>query len=161
MPWCSIVLWGLLGSHFFFSTGHQATVTTIRWEAAYTGFHGDFEVYLIPAILITLNTFAGPILAVVGLPLLLFWPLFREHMLCVYSHCTEYPQIAERKGKSRGEFGLYENKQLFFSNLFRLMIGYMLYHAIKVNGPSFNYQCSCKCNLIKFLMAIKYYFRNI
>lgn len=61
VPWCSCVVWGLLTSQFFFSSGHQATFPNIRWQAAYTGFQGDFNDYSIPVTLITLNTFAAQV----------------------------------------------------------------------------------------------------
>lgn len=133
MPWSNVVLWGLLGSHFFFCTGHQATVTTIQWEAAYVGFHGDFTNYAIPAFLITINTFAGPLLSTIGLPLLLFWPLVRERILCLYSKCKEFPINLPNEPQKKGELALHEQPQLFCATLFRLCLGFMLYHGIKVS----------------------------
>ena len=46
--WTMIVLWHLLSSYYFYCTGHQATIPSIRFEAAFVGFPGDMENLFLP-----------------------------------------------------------------------------------------------------------------
>ena len=124
-PWSTVVLWGLVSSNFFFSTGHQATVPNIRWDAAFVGFHGDHNYYAFPALLIAINTFASHILSTVCLPLLLFWPHFRSSILRTFDKGPE-------KKPSHGEFQLHENRDKLRSSLFKLILSYLLFHLCKV-----------------------------
>lgn len=55
------VFFYLTGMHLFFITGHQTTLTNLQWEAAFIGFRSTIQ--FVAAILMALNTFAGPILA--------------------------------------------------------------------------------------------------
>ncbi|KAE8354418.1 hypothetical protein BDV28DRAFT_147149 [Aspergillus coremiiformis] len=57
----------LLGSLHFFSTGHNATLSSIQWKAAYIPFQ-DLH-YPWSPLLVVLNTFAGPIVAASAVPL--------------------------------------------------------------------------------------------
>ncbi|KAE8153548.1 alkaline-phosphatase-like protein [Aspergillus avenaceus] len=58
----------LLGSLHFFATGHNATLSSIQWKAAYIPFQ---ELHLLwSPILVIMNTFSGPIVAASILPLL-------------------------------------------------------------------------------------------
>lgn len=77
VPTSSIILLLLLSCERFYSFGHHATITSIRWEAAYHGFEGDFHTNFIPAVLIGLNTFASQIIISLALPLLVYWPFTR------------------------------------------------------------------------------------
>ena len=125
-PWSTVVLWGLISSNFFFSTGHQATVPNIRWDAAFVGFHGDHDYYAFPALLITLNTFASHIISTVALPLLLFWPHFRSNILRIF-------EKGQERKTSNGEFQLHENRDKLRSSLFKLVLSYLLFHLCKVS----------------------------
>ncbi|PYH46025.1 GPI ethanolamine phosphate transferase 3 [Aspergillus saccharolyticus JOP 1030-1] len=60
------VMAALLGSFYFFSTGHNATFASIQWKAAYTGFRD--VVYPWSSLMVGMNTFAGPILAACAVP---------------------------------------------------------------------------------------------
>jgi hypothetical protein len=53
-----------LGHHLFFVTGHQATFTSLPWHAAFIGF--DDMYYYIGAVLVSLSTLTGYILAWMG-----------------------------------------------------------------------------------------------
>lgn len=57
------MLWGLLGYHSFFSFGHHATVTSLRFEAGFVGIHGEITKYNLPlaAILVGINTVASQV----------------------------------------------------------------------------------------------------
>ncbi|RIB01364.1 hypothetical protein C2G38_1993048 [Gigaspora rosea] len=79
-----VVILSLLSSLYFFSTGHQATLSSIQWSV---GFIGIEELnYFISPSLVTLNTLSSQILFSLAVPLLTFWnitpksdyPLFQE-----------------------------------------------------------------------------------
>ena len=55
-----------LGTLHFFGTGHNATLSSIQWEAAYI-LSQDLH-YLWSPLLVTLNTFAGPIVSAFSIP---------------------------------------------------------------------------------------------
>ncbi|KAE8309169.1 alkaline-phosphatase-like protein [Aspergillus transmontanensis] len=59
----------LLGTLHFFGTGHNATLSSIQWEAAYI-LSQDLS-YPWSPLLVTLNTFAGPIVAAFSIPLII------------------------------------------------------------------------------------------
>lgn len=63
ISWEGCVLWALLGSHSFFSFGHHATVTSLRFEAGFVGIHGEITKYNLPlaATLVGLNTIASQV----------------------------------------------------------------------------------------------------
>lgn len=65
------VVLALLGNFHYFTTGHQAVLSTIQWDSAFIPL---FRMKLPwSAIIVTLNTFAGQILATVSLPLIMMW----------------------------------------------------------------------------------------
>jgi len=65
------VMLAVLGTFHFFKTGHQAVLSTIQWDSAFIAL---FTVrYPWSPLLVTLNTFAGPILAATAVPLLVLW----------------------------------------------------------------------------------------
>ncbi len=135
-PWSMVVLWGLVSSNFFFSTGHQATVPNIRWDAGFVGLHGDHDCYVFPAVLITLNTFAAHVLSVVSLPLLLFWPQFRLDVLRTFDK-------SQKQKSSSGEFEFHEERDKLRSSLFKLTLSFLLFHLCKV---CFLFHCRAMCN---------------
>ncbi|KAJ8392768.1 hypothetical protein AAFF_G00072520 [Aldrovandia affinis] len=78
VPWTPVLLWALAATQFFHATGHLPTFPSIQWGAAFVGFPKGHAGTLLPATLVTLNTFSAHILFAVGCPLLLFWPLVCE-----------------------------------------------------------------------------------
>jgi phosphatidylinositol glycan class O len=130
VPWLAVVMHGLLSSVFFFATGHQATIPTIRFESAFTGFHGDFNNNMLPALLITLNTFAAPIFFTAASPLLLFWP----HLLSPVSRWL-VGQSGVQGREWKGDFVLFDNDVLLRKNLFSSCCRLLLFHAAKVSQP--------------------------
>lgn len=92
-------------------TGHQTTLSSIPWEAAFSVFQGDHGTYLLPASLVLSHTFAGQILVTLCLPL----------MLVTSFHCQ---QRYERKKEQISEFFLFHCDQtatLFANSLDRLL----------------------------------------
>eukprot|EP00112_Aurelia_sp_Birch-Aquarium-sp1_P012524 Seg2632.3 transcript_id=Seg2632.3/GoldUCD/mRNA.D3Y31 product="GPI ethanolamine phosphate transferase 3" protein_id=Seg2632.3/GoldUCD/D3Y31 len=71
----AIVTWSILASYWFFATGHQATIPSIRFDAAFIGLQGDSGGRVLPALLILLNTFSSHIFFALSLPLLHIWQL--------------------------------------------------------------------------------------
>ncbi|KAL2123300.1 hypothetical protein VTJ04DRAFT_3755 [Mycothermus thermophilus] len=65
------VVLAMLGTFHFFKTGHQAILSTIQWDSAFIPL---FTIrYPWSPLVVTLNTFAGPILAAAFVPLLVLW----------------------------------------------------------------------------------------
>jgi phosphatidylinositol glycan class O len=65
------VILALLGSFYFFKTGHQATLSSIQWESAFIPFH--YIRYPYSPILVALNSFGAQILAAASVPLIVLW----------------------------------------------------------------------------------------
>ncbi|KAE8388208.1 glycosylphosphatidylinositol anchor synthesis protein [Aspergillus alliaceus] len=65
------VVLALLGSFYYFKTGHQAALSTIQWEAAFVPLSS--VKYPWSPILVILNTFGPQILAAVAVPLTVLW----------------------------------------------------------------------------------------
>lgn len=80
-----VVVFCLLSTHFFYATGHHATIPSIRFEAAFIGFHGNWNVKIIPAVLIFMNTYAAETILAWLAPLLVLWPclngMISQHIL--------------------------------------------------------------------------------
>lgn len=65
------VVLGLLGSFYYFKTGHQAVLSTIQWESAFIPL--STIKYPWSPLLVVLNTFGAQILAAVAVPLTVLW----------------------------------------------------------------------------------------
>ena len=61
----------LLGSFHFFKTGHQATLASIQWDAAFIPLKNI--IYPFSPLLILLNTFGAQILCAIAVPTLVLW----------------------------------------------------------------------------------------
>lgn len=64
-------LLGLLGSFYFFKTGHQAALATIQWESAFIPLRT--VQYPWSPLLVTLNTFGAQILCAIAVPAIAIW----------------------------------------------------------------------------------------
>ncbi|EEQ30337.1 mannose-ethanolamine phosphotransferase gpi13 [Microsporum canis] len=65
------VVLALLGSFHYFTTGHQATLSSIQWETAFIPL--KTVQYPWSPILVTLNTFGPQILSALAVPLTVLW----------------------------------------------------------------------------------------
>ncbi|MCJ1473004.1 mannose-ethanolamine phosphotransferase gpi13 [Lambiella insularis] len=65
------IILALLGSFHFFKTGHQATLSSIQWNAAFVALKTIH--YPWSPILVVLNTFGPQILTAVAVPLIVLW----------------------------------------------------------------------------------------
>jgi len=79
VPWHTTLLWSLMDSLSFYTTGHQPTFPHIQWNAAFVGFMGrdygsSLSSNILPFVLITWNTYCGSILSGLALPLLVLAP---------------------------------------------------------------------------------------
>ncbi|XP_060076738.1 GPI ethanolamine phosphate transferase 3-like isoform X2 [Ylistrum balloti] len=122
-----VVYHTVLSSFYFYTTGHQATVPTIRFESAFIGFHGDFQNYALPAILIYLNTFAAQVLLGVLAPLWVFWPMIKGMISSLMTNM-------EVDRTSKGDFALCEDEELLKKRMFQLYTSLTLLSGIKVLG---------------------------
>ncbi|KAK4214547.1 GPI ethanolamine phosphate transferase [Rhypophila decipiens] len=65
------IMLAILGNFYFFKTGHQAALSTIQWDSAFIPL---FTIrYPWSPLVVTLNTFAGQILAAATVPLIVLW----------------------------------------------------------------------------------------
>lgn len=65
------IVLGLLGSYYYFKTGHQAVLSTIQWETAFIPF--STIKYPWSPLLVILNTFGPQILSAIAVPLTVLW----------------------------------------------------------------------------------------
>ncbi|KAJ5778922.1 hypothetical protein N7457_006642 [Penicillium paradoxum] len=65
------VMLGVLGSFYYFKTGHQATLSSIQWETVFIPLSSIQ--YPWSPIFIILNTFGAQILAAIAVPLTVLW----------------------------------------------------------------------------------------
>lgn len=65
------IVLGLLGSFYFFKTGHQAVLSSIQWETAFIPM--STIKYPWSPLLVVLNTFGAQILAAIAVPLTVLW----------------------------------------------------------------------------------------
>ncbi|KAI4215114.1 MAG: hypothetical protein LQ351_002429 [Letrouitia transgressa] len=65
------IVLALLGSFYFFKTGHQATLASIQWESAFIPLKAIH--YPWSPMLVFLNTYGAQILTTVAVPLLVLW----------------------------------------------------------------------------------------
>jgi phosphatidylinositol glycan class O len=61
----------LLGSYYFFKTGHQAVLSTIQWETAFIPF--KTIIYPFSPLVVLLNTFGPQILCAIAVPAIPLW----------------------------------------------------------------------------------------
>ena len=112
---------------FFYATGHQASISNIQWQAAFVGFYGDFSSNIIPATLIIINTFAGPILFTIAAPLLIFWPHVNKPAVEYFSSKKK-----DQDAVWKGDIVLFE-KQSVPLLLFKLYASLFLFSSIIVS----------------------------
>ncbi|KAL4992885.1 hypothetical protein BDW68DRAFT_3159 [Aspergillus falconensis] len=65
------IVLGLLGSFYYFKTGHQATISSIQWETAFIPL--TTVKYPWSPLLVILNTFGAQILTAIAVPLTALW----------------------------------------------------------------------------------------
>jgi phosphatidylinositol glycan class O len=65
------VILGVLGSFYYFKTGHQATLSSIQWETAFIPL--STIKYPWSPLLVILNTFGAQILVAIAVPLTVLW----------------------------------------------------------------------------------------
>ncbi|XP_043933309.1 GPI ethanolamine phosphate transferase 3 isoform X2 [Protopterus annectens] len=123
--WYAVIAWAFASWQFFYSTGHQPTLPTIQWNAAFVGFNEGHDNNTIPALLILANTFASYILFAVSCPLLLFWPFIHEIKNSkMSSRSTNDDQVMEMR--------LRESPERFAAALLQLGMRYLFAHGIQL-----------------------------
>ncbi|KAL9122170.1 MAG: hypothetical protein Q9187_001271 [Circinaria calcarea] len=65
------IVLGVLGSFYFFKTGHQATLSSIQWDSAFVPLKTIR--YPWSPLFVIMNTFGAQILTVIAVPLLVLW----------------------------------------------------------------------------------------
>lgn len=67
------IVLGLLGSFYFFKTGHQATLASIQWESAFVATKS--VVYPWGPMFVTFNTLGPQILCAIAVPATILWKI--------------------------------------------------------------------------------------
>ncbi|XP_012671423.1 GPI ethanolamine phosphate transferase 3 isoform X2 [Clupea harengus] len=127
VPWAPVVMWSLAASQFFHGTGHLPTFPSLQWGAAFVGFPEGHTGTLLPATLVTLNTFSSHILFAVACPLLLFWPL-----VCEVRFNKNGRTAGEESEEGVMEMRLRENPQQFSAALLQLAARYLFVNGAQV-----------------------------
>ncbi|KAK3601443.1 hypothetical protein CHS0354_033569 [Potamilus streckersoni] len=125
-----VLTFHLMTSVFFYGTGHQATIPSIRWEAAFVGFHGDFTNNIVPAILILFNTFAAQVLFTVLTPLILLWPYSKGIISSI--SLNNKTGKSETESEWKGDFVLFENEHKLKGTMMELMMYVILVNELQV-----------------------------
>uniref|UniRef100_A0A915JPU1 GPI ethanolamine phosphate transferase 3 n=1 Tax=Romanomermis culicivorax TaxID=13658 RepID=A0A915JPU1_ROMCU len=87
-PHLAVILFAELSTCFYYAFGHQATFTSIPWDAAFLGIQNlDYEIFkniqlktIFQAILVIANLSAANVIIVHCLPLVEIWPCFPEKL---------------------------------------------------------------------------------
>ncbi|KAG8175535.1 hypothetical protein JTE90_016684 [Oedothorax gibbosus] len=69
--WLDVLIWSLLSRHWFYATAHQATFTSIQWDAAFLLNHKEVYSYVLSGSLVLANTFASFIFHGLALPVIM------------------------------------------------------------------------------------------
>ena len=62
--WPTAVYWCVVTTLFFHATGHETTIPSIRFDAAFVGIHGEVNsllTFLLAGLLVGLNTLASQV----------------------------------------------------------------------------------------------------
>ncbi|KAG1669098.1 GPI ethanolamine phosphate transferase 3 [Nymphon striatum] len=126
-----IVIWMFLCNHFFFSTGHQHTFSSIHLDSAFVLWKGNYISNIFPAVFILLDTFSSQIVFTVALPLLTILPPALK---------TLYPKLlnanfSKRDDEEMGDYTLHQVDGSEFASYFiYLFRTWILLHAFKLCG---------------------------
>ncbi|CAH8528035.1 unnamed protein product [Heterobilharzia americana] len=71
ISWKFAVFLCLLDNLSFFLTGHQTTLSSIPWDAAYAVYEGDHNTHWLPTITVLLHLYSGPIIIAFSLPVII------------------------------------------------------------------------------------------
>ncbi|KAK6907186.1 phosphatidylinositol glycan, class O [Kwoniella mangroviensis CBS 8886] len=99
-----LVLSGFIG---FYSTGHQAVLSSIQWKSAFIGF--NTVTYPISPLLVIINTWGPFFLSAMAIPLLALW------------------NISPIPSSSAGGQGA---KQPILTHVLQLILGFLIYHTL-------------------------------
>lgn len=127
VPWTPVLLWALTAAQFFHATGHLPTFPSIQWSAAFVGFPDGHTGTILPATLVTLNTFASHILLAVSCPLLLFWPV-----VCEVRNSRGGRACGDEVEDAVMEIRLRESPQHFSAALLQLSARYLFVQGAQV-----------------------------
>ena len=100
---------------------------------AFTGFHGDFDVNIIPAIVLTLNTFSGHIVGVFTLPLLIYWPHVRGNIIHYFGKQDPVGSSEGKRVRQKGEVTLHEDPDGLRTAALKIILGYLIFSGAKVS----------------------------
>ncbi|XP_078484396.1 GPI ethanolamine phosphate transferase 3, catalytic subunit-like [Ciona intestinalis] len=117
VPWGVVAIWTVSSSVWWFDTGHQASVTTLPWHAAFVAMKGNHPTVILPAVMVGANVFASQVLHTVLLPLLLLWPITRRRQ--------------RDNGLCDNEFD-FMTSQCFWNSIHDLFMKHTMLHCVKM-----------------------------
>ena len=126
IPWWTIVGWGLVSTAFYFNTGHQSSIPSIPWNAAFHGVVGDHATNVVPALLVSLNLFFADVAAAATLPLLALWPYARGKVAFYFSKRHVSPAVEQKC-----EVALQDNPRVVGVALMKLALGFILFCSLR------------------------------
>nr|XP_039271135.1 GPI ethanolamine phosphate transferase 3-like [Styela clava] len=153
VPWSSVILWGMISSFWWFATGHQASISSIQWDAAFVGFQGSHATNIIPGLLVLLNTFCMQILSTVSLPLLMLWPQTKSRW---YFNNEE-----QNEEEFTSELFFYKDQERFFNVFKDLLSKYFGFYIAKIVGCMV---CTClhrRHLMVWWIFAPRYMFEGV
>ncbi|KAI5288979.1 mannose-ethanolamine phosphotransferase gpi13 [Ascosphaera aggregata] len=113
---------GLLGSFHYFTTGHQATLSSIQWETAFIPLR---EIrYPWSPILVIMNTFGAQILSAVAVPLCVLWKRQIDSRLPTQTSATGASGSGNTRSAARASM------TRLLSDIVQAASTHLLYHAV-------------------------------
>ena len=134
LHWPTAAAWFLFATQYFYSTGHQASLTTIQWTSGLVGLEKSHIVA--SGALVAFNTTSAYVLFGIGLPLLATWRYGRDYMLTTRSK-KETQLLAEysaHRGLSRDTneyFLLADHRASMYNQIFRTILAYSVCTSVQ------------------------------
>lgn len=155
--WPAVVCWSLLAQYAFYGTGHQATFSSIHWDAAMVGTSGNIaSSRFFPGLLVIINTFCSHILMGLLLPLLLIAPLTLRVMRPRWAAVAVGDQEL-----AQGELMLYQREDLMYRSLTTLSARYIFLQGVRSLACMFSATIHARHLMVWAIFAPKFIFEAV
>ncbi|KAK3927529.1 GPI ethanolamine phosphate transferase 3 [Frankliniella fusca] len=155
--WPAVVCWSLLAQYAFYGTGHQATFSSIQWDAAMVGTSGNVaSSRFVPGLLVIVNTFCSHILMGLLLPLLLIVPLTLRVIR------PQWAAVAVGDHDlSQGELMIYQREDFAYRSLTTLTARYILLQGVRSLACMFSATIHARHLMVWAIFAPKFIFEAV
>ena len=130
LRWVIPIMWTTLSLQSFYALGHQMTLNTIPWLAAFVGFVANepqsVDMTAIRAILVLFHTYSSHILFGLSLPLVILSPFALSAIVPSLRKNFKADELV------RGEFILAERPESLVGSLTASSVVYIALHALRV-----------------------------